>query len=354
MPEVMLGAVLLSFVVTVLSLFLLRRVAPSWGLLDHPSERKLHQDTIPLIGGISVGLGVFVSLFWSLSMTPMLSSFFVGCGMVVFVGILDDIYDVSIRIRLIGQGLAACVIIISGETALLTLGNLLGFGTIYLGEWSLPFTVFAMVGIMNAFNMIDGIDGFLGAGSIVAASSVAVLSLVSGNSTVTLISLVFVAALLPYLCLNLLPAGHRYKVFMGDAGSLLMGFSLCWLFIVASQPHLSTRPVMEPVTALFLVAIPLMDIFTVMARRIKQKRSPYQADRQHIHHLLGKAGLTDKQSLVYLSLMMLLSSSLGVVMQLLEMPEWQRFLGFLGLIPLYILVTKLLKRQMTKRLNQIG
>lgn len=341
-------AVLLSFVTSTAALIVFRKLAPSWGLLDHPSERKLHRVNTPLIGGIAVALGMAVSLMWWLPFSPLISSFLVGGAVVTFVGVLDDIYDVSIRMRFFGQALAACVIILSGDTYLLSLGNLLNLGDIHLRLLALPFTLFAIVGVMNAFNMIDGIDGLLGVSSLVALIGYAVLACLAGNVMLAWVATVCIAALVPYLLSNLLPDGHAYKVFMGDAGSLLMGFTITWLFIVGSQHHLSAQWVLEPVTTLFLIALPLMDIITVMVRRIKQKRSPCQADRQHIHHLFEKAGYSGRQTLVWLTLLMLAIATLGIVLQQSGVTEWLRFVVILSLMLGYVGLTKYLKRKMTR------
>jgi UDP-GlcNAc:undecaprenyl-phosphate GlcNAc-1-phosphate transferase len=345
-------ALLLSLLVTISTLLVFRKLAPSWGLIDQPSERKLHKGNTPLIGGLGVALGMAASLCWWLPFNPLISSFLVGSAVVVFVGLLDDIYDVSIRVRFFGQAIAASVVIVSGDTYLMSLGDLFGSGEIQLLFIALPFTLFAMIGVMNAFNMIDGIDGLLGCASLVATLGILILSLAAGNSMLSFISGVIAASLIPYLIFNLLPAANRHKVFMGDAGSLLMGFALTWLFIVGSQSHLTTIPVFEPVTALFLVAIPLMDIITVIARRIKQKRSPCRADRQHIHHLFGKAGYSERHTLIILSSIMLSIASIGVVLELVNVSQPTRFATLILLLVTYVWLTKTLKRRMTRLVKQ--
>lgn len=340
-------ALALGFAITLAGLLGLRRIAPQWGLIDYPSERKQHKTATPLIGGLAIFLGLTVSLMWWLPLNPLVSSFLVAGGVLVFVGLLDDIYDVSIRIRLLGQTLAACVVL-SGDTYLLSLGNLLGTGALQLDWLAWPFTLFALVGMTNAFNMLDGIDGLLGMCSLTAAIAFAFLALMAGNALLAFIATVLVCILVPFLVMNLLPSSSAYKVFMGDAGSLLMGFVFAWLMVVGSQPHLSMPPVIEPVTALFLLALPLVDIVTVLLRRIKQQRNPFMADRQHIHHLFSKAGYSQHQALVYLTLIMGAFAGVGVLLQCLATPELFRLAAFAFLTLAYMLLTKRLKIKMAR------
>lgn len=341
-------AVLLSFCMSSAALVVFRKMAPSWGLLDHPSERKLHRVNTPLIGGIAVACGIAASLIWWMPFSPLISSFLVGAAVVTFVGVLDDIYDISVRIRVVGQVLAGCVVIISGDTYLMSLGNLVGLGDIHLGIVALPFTLFAAVGVMNAFNMIDGIDGLLGVSSLIALTGFTILSILSGNHMLIWLGAVCIASLLPYFLSNLQADGHSFKVFMGDAGSLLMGFTVTWLFIVGSQSYLTSTIVIDPVTTLYLVAVPLMDILTVMARRVKQKRSPWLADRQHIHHLFEKAGYSQRQTLIRLTLIMATIAGFGVILQYTNTAEWMRFVFIILILFGYIRLTKYLKGKMSR------
>lgn len=327
--------------------------AVGWGLVDHPNDRKTHQGKTPLVGGIAIFITLSCCLAgWRLG-EPMVAPFLVASAIVVFVGLLDDRYDISVRMRLAGQTLAALVVIVLGDVYLVNLGDLLGFGSIDLGVLSVPFTIFAMVGVMNAFNMIDGIDGLLGTSALVAALAFTVLAILQQQHSFIFIGGLLVTALIWFLVFNLRPQGNRYKVFMGDAGSLLLGFTLSWLFILGSQSFgaertMAERYVLDPVSALFLVALPLMDSVTVIARRLKQRRNPLKADRQHIHHLFEKAGYDQRQTLAWLTIFMVICGLAGVVLQVAAVPELARFAVFLCMLLVYILMTKGLKRKMAR------
>lgn len=345
-------ALVLGFAVTVACLLGLRRLAPHWGLIDYPTERKQHRKETPLIGGVAIFAGLVASLMWWLPLIPLINSFLVACGVLVFVGLIDDIYDVSVRVRLLGQTIAACVVVISGDIYLLSLGDLFGFGDVTLGILAWPVTLLALVGVTNAFNMLDGIDGLLGMSSLTAAGAFLIVSAVAGNPLLMFISATLLCILIPYLILNLLPENNHYKVFMGDAGSLLMGFIFAWLMIVGSQDHLTSAPVMDPVTGLFLLALPLVDLVTVLLRRVKQRRNPFMADRQHIHHLFGKAGYSTHQALVRLTLIMWAFAGVGVTLQCLRLSESLRLVVFALLTVGYMVLTKRLKNIMARRMQK--
>lgn len=336
------------FIVTALAIKHFRHRARIWGLVDHPNERKLHTDKTPLVGGLAIFLGLLFAFGVWAPEHATFRFFILAASLVVAVGIVDDRYDISIRMRLLGQVLAAILIVISGDTRIDSLGNLLGNGDILLGPLAGGFTVFAVVGVMNAFNMVDGIDGLLGSLVLVGVAAFATLCLLVGNSTLFFVSTLIISALIPYLYANMKPAGHSCKVFMGDAGSMLLGFTVSWLFIMGSQPSGPLPQVMEPITALFFVAVPFWDLQTVVARRLKQKRNPFRADRQHIHHLYEKAGYSKRTTLISLLVIGVLIAGIGILMQLLAVSEPARLLAFALIGGGFVFLTKFLKDKMTK------
>lgn len=337
------------FIVTALAIKHFRHRARTWGLVDHPNERKLHTDKTPLVGGLAIFLGLLFAFgVWAPEQATF-RFFILAASLVVAVGIVDDRYDISIRMRLLGQVLAATLIVISGDARIDSVGNLLGNGEILLGPLAGGFTVFAVVGVMNAFNMVDGIDGLLGSLVLVAVAAFAVLCLSVGNSILFFVSAIIFAALIPYLYANMKPEGHSCKVFMGDAGSMLLGFTISWLFIMGSQPAGPLPQVMEPITALFFVAVPFWDLQTVVARRLKQRRNPFRADRQHIHHLYEKAGYSKRVTLTSLLIIGSLIAGVGIFMQLLSVSEPTRLLVFAAIGGGFVYLTKFLKDKMTKQ-----
>ncbi len=227
------------------------------------------------------------------------------------------------------------------------LGDLFGLGEVALtGSVAFLFTLFCVVGVINALNMSDGLDGLAGGLALIAAGWLIVLvqsapSLQRGNSDALLILVMVIAG---FLCFNLRPPWRaRASVFMGDAGSTMLGFVLAWFLV-----HLSQGPaaVMVPMTAVWILAVPLLDTVAVMIRRIRAGHSPFAADRQHLHHLLLGLGLSDGQTTALLLAVALTTGAAGVAAYGLGAPEHLQFYAFLVLFGLYYRVTtRLWERQ---------
>ncbi|MGB2079143.1 MAG: UDP-N-acetylglucosamine--undecaprenyl-phosphate N-acetylglucosaminephosphotransferase [Vibrio sp.] len=322
-------AVLLSF----FYLVIFRKIAQKIGLVDNPNARKLHQGSVPLVGGVSIFftiMSIFV-IFYDIHMHMALYMF--SAAVLVIIGVVDDKYDISFKFRLYAQTAISCLIIAVGERSLHNFGDLLGDGQIFLPEMlSYIVTILAIVGAINAFNMVDGIDGLLGGLACVSFASLALMFYLDGNLYFSLVCLIFIAATIPYVVLNL---GSRLKVFMGDAGSIFIGFTVIWMLIAASQlePH---QNVVSPVTALWFIAIPLMDMAAIMIRRVKKGQSPFKPDREHLHHICQRAGMSPRQSLLFIVGLATVCASIGVWGELANAPEVLMFLLFMGLCVCYL------------------
>jgi UDP-GlcNAc:undecaprenyl-phosphate GlcNAc-1-phosphate transferase len=218
--------------------------------------------------------------------------------------------------------------------ALNDLGDLLGFGSITLGYFAIPVTVVAILGAINAFNMVDGIDGLLGGLSLVTFTSIAILMKWSAQPNKLYISILFIAAIIPFILINLGVFGRKRKVFMGDAGSMMIGFTVIWLLLGASQSSMSGISI-SPVTCLWLVAVPLMDMVSIIIRRLKTGRSPFKPDRDHLHHILQNLGYNSLSVLLIICCFASLLASLGVASQILNVLEKTMFLTFILLFIIY-------------------
>ena len=350
-------------------LALLTPRAPRIGLMDHPGDRRrIHREAVPCIGGLGVFAGLMtVALLASLwkmttgsgpeflidvpeiasgmSMSPSVapmplwtrSAIFglLGAVVVVVIGLLDDRHQLSPRVRLLAQVGAGLLLSLGGGVRLDSLGDLFGFGPIDLGPLAVPFTVFAMVGVINAFNMIDGIDG-LAAGLYLIAMA-GLLWLTPGPGLLPVLLLGAGAALVPFLVRNLELTGARGgKVFLGDAGSQLLGYLLAWACVAGTQ----VPGALDAVTALWVCALPLADTLAVMARRLLNGQHPFSADRGHLHHLLSRWLRSTRKALVVLLSVAALLAGLGVTLQILGVPESLRFLGAMLIFGLYLLVLR--------------
>lgn len=277
-----------AFAVTLLTCLVFAPVARHYGLVDVPDSRKLHVGSVPLIGGIAVFVGLCFGMLITDAAYPLQRGVIAGAVLVLLVGVVDDYFEISARLRMAAQGLAVLLAAAVGGALLRDLGALVdGAHVIHLGLLSWPFTVFAVVGIINAYNMTDGVDGLSGSLALVTLAAIVFWLAGTGHSLIAS-AVILCAALAGFLALNApLPGRRQASVFLGDAGSTLLGFLIaCWLVQLAQ----GSERLLPPVLALYLVALPLMDAVFLMGYRALSGRSPMSADREHLHHVLQRRG----------------------------------------------------------------
>lgn len=319
-----------AYLLTYLLIWLAKPIACKFGLVDQPNHRKLHEGSIPLVGGVCVFFGISLSTFILLPLSIEVISYIMLSGLMVFVGVIDDYKDIPVRPRLFVQIIIALAMIFIVDYKLLYLGNIFSNGEIELGQFSILFTVLAVVGCINAFNMVDGIDGLVGLLSLIAFSALAFL-LYQANISWYALCVFFIGAIIAYLMFNLnWPIKKYKKIFMGDAGSMLIGFSIIWLLCIGTQ---SDKPALSPVTALWIVAVPLIDMAAIMLRRIKKGDSPFKPDREHLHHIFMRAGATPKQTLLIISIFSLLMTCLGIYLE--QINDTVSFIVFIIIFLIY-------------------
>ncbi len=332
MEKNLLVAGLAAFAAASFLLWILEPVARHIGLVDHPGGRKTHSDPTPLVGGIAMFIAFAFSV---LTFHVPLSNYrllFAGTLILVVVGVLDDFHELSARQRFGAQIVASLMMSLGAGVVLSDLGYLIAPEKLLgLGVLSIPLSVFATVGVINAVNMSDGIDGLAGSLVLVAVSALCVIAWAGGQPQTTAILVLLAGVLLAFMMFNLRLNG-RALVFMGDAGSMFLGFVLAWFLIQLSQGE---NRLLAPVTALWILALPLIDTVSMMVRRIRLGRSPFLADREHLHHILMAAGFTPKQTLVLMVLVALTATGIGLVGHLVGAPEHWMFLGFIALFTLH-------------------
>ncbi|WP_183273080.1 UDP-N-acetylglucosamine--undecaprenyl-phosphate N-acetylglucosaminephosphotransferase [Buttiauxella sp. A111] len=321
------------FLFTTVFLFFARKVAKRIGLVDKPNFRKRHQGLIPLVGGISVYAGICFTFLIANYYIPHAWLYLTCAGVLVLIGALDDRFDISVKIRASIQALIGIVMMAVGKLYLVSLGYIFGSWEMVLGPFGYFLTLFAVWAAINAFNMVDGIDGLLGGLSCVSFAAMGIILYFDGQLSLAMWCFAMIAAILPYILLNLGILGRRYKVFMGDAGSTLIGFTVIWILLETTQGQ--THPI-SPVTALWIIAIPLMDMIAIMYRRLRKGMSPFSPDRQHIHHLIMRAGFTSRQAFVLITAAAALLASIGVAAEYIHsIPEWVMLALFLLAFVLY-------------------
>ncbi|MDN3698367.1 UDP-N-acetylglucosamine--undecaprenyl-phosphate N-acetylglucosaminephosphotransferase [Vibrio cortegadensis] len=318
------------------TLFLMRKIAKNIGLVDKPNARKFHTGAVPLVGGISICICIAQFIAFKPDVIQHSWIYLGSIVLLTLVGALDDKFDLSFKVRLgIQAGLSICMIYFA-DIELMSLGNMFGFGDVHLGWMGGIVTVIAVIGAINAFNMVDGIDGLLGGLSIVTFAGLAILLNVDMEWGLAYLCVVFIVAMIPYIFMNLGILGRERKVFMGDAGSMMIGFTVIWLLLGVSQDE--TSSLMRPVTALWLIAVPLMDMAAIMIRRVKRGDSPFKPDREHLHHIFQRLGLSSKQTLLAICTIASLYAGFGIYGETADIAEPVMFYLFIACFLAYAIV----------------
>lgn len=311
------------------AILVLRPVAVSWGLVDTPDNRKQHIGHIPLTGGLAIYLATLTSASLYLERSQHINLVLVSISLMVFVGALDDRYDLSAKLRLVAQVLIASVLTFGTDIQLHTFGNIFGFGEIVTGPLAGITTVLAIVAGINAFNMTDGIDGL--AGTLALISLCAIGFIVTDMNLKFLIGIVSVC-LITFLLFNLGILNKKNKIFMGDAGSMMLGLIVSWLLIVSTQ---KSQVEVAPVHVLWFIAVPLIDMIAVMFRRIRNGKSPLIADREHLHHVFMDVGLSSKVALFYITGLGVIFAVVGLVIIKAGISQLYSMLGFILVFIIY-------------------
>jgi len=308
---------LIALVSAFLAIKVLRPIAIYFKLVDIPAGRKQHVGHIPLIGGLSIYVGILVAILAAYPIHDKLFYLLASASLILVAGLVDDLKQLGVWVRVLIQAIA-CLIMIKGAGVYVeSLGDLFGVGEIHLGQWGIPFTLIGVIGLVNAINMTDGIDGLTGSLALVAIVGVFVFESIGGNYRLFDFLLVMATALVPYLLTNLSIISDR-KIFLGDAGSMFIGFILAWVLIELSQGGAEgAEKAMEPISVLWCVALPVIDTFIVIIKRLKAGRSPFRPDRSHFHHMLQNLGLGPRQTLLTMIFIALVLVALGGLAQLL-------------------------------------
>ena len=273
---------IVALAVTMALIPALARWASTFGLLDQPNERKIHLRKIPRIGGIAMIVGAMLPIILWVPFDQEVVAVFIGITVLLFFGVWDDRGDLDYRLKFLGQFLAAAVVVLYGGIAVKVL-PFLGLSPI-APVVSIPLTIFVLVGVTNAINLADGLDGLAGGMVLLSLCGIALLAYLAGGSEVLIVAVAVLGAVLGFLRFNAYPA----RIFMGDSGSQFLGFTVAVLAIILTQ---QTNPALNPALPLLLLGVPIFDTLFVMSKRIYYGQSPFSADNNHIHHQLLGLGL---------------------------------------------------------------
>ncbi len=284
------------------------KIAHNRQLFDKKDFRKTHIGNIPRLGGIGFFTSSVISMFIIYLVTENYTSltFSIALTLVFISGLIDDLKPIRASYKLIIQILATIIIIIGGHTLSHIFIPFLNIN-LYLGVFQYPMTFLWIIGVTNAINLLDGMDGQAGGVSILGVVTFSVISLILGRIDIAIICLVFAGALIGFLRFNLPPA----KIFMGDGGSLVIGFFLATLPLLFSEPEIKGKVALVAVAVLL---IPILDVFAAIIRRTRLKISLFEPDRGHIHHKFTDfTSLSTKQILIFIYAACILSGTLATL-----------------------------------------
>ncbi|MEX0732987.1 MAG: MraY family glycosyltransferase [Aquisalimonadaceae bacterium] len=308
---------------------LLRFPAVRFGLVDVPGGRKQHTGHIPLIGGVSIVLAFAFGILLLDMPYSRYAPLFAGMLLLLACGMIDDMRDMRSTTKLLIQTLTALLMMIWGGLVVDDLGAIPGLSE-GLGIWGYVFTLVTVVGLINAINMMDGVDGL--AGGVVLGSMfwLGVLAALSGQLITTLLVLTLAVSILGFMFFNIRhPWRRRASVFLGDAGSLVLGFALAWFAVEISQGR---EGAISPFAVAWLLALPVVDTISLMFRRLCGGCSPFKADREHLHHLLQRVGFMPGSVSFMLVGANFFIGGIGVAGAWLGLPDLMLCLGLLVLV----------------------
>lgn len=285
-----------AFIISFAATPIVKSFAQKVGAMDVPGEeRRVHDHPIPRMGGLAIFLGFLLSVLLFIPISLPLQGILLGCVIIVATGAIDDIISINAWVKLLMQILAAVVAVLHGVEINVLANPALWSSQEYLilGALSIPITILWIVGITNSVNLIDGLDGLAVGVSTISSLTMLVIALVVSDNSVALVLAALVGACVGFMPYNLNPA----KIFMGDTGSLLLGYVLATMSILGLFKFATIVSFAVPLLA---IAVPLFDTVFAFTRRILKGQSPMQADRGHFHHRLIDMGLSQKQAVAVL------------------------------------------------------
>lgn len=299
------GALFVSFMVTPL----VKKLAVVVGAVDKPNDRKVHNGLMPRIGGVAIYLGFVTAILISMKLNGQVLGLLLSCTLIMALGLIDDIKGISPKVKLLGQIVASLILVYFGVRVDFITNPFTG-KMFYLGILSIPVTIFWITGVSNAVNLIDGLDGLAAGVSAIAAVTLAVVAWTQGQFETVFMALFLAASILGFLRYNFHPA----QLFMGDCGSLFLGFTLGSLAILGVSKSATVISVFIPI---IILGIPIMDTLFAITRRYNNKQPIFQADRGHLHHRLLDMGLSHTQTVLLIYTINFILGSSAVLLTML-------------------------------------
>ncbi|MEN6460038.1 MAG: MraY family glycosyltransferase [Syntrophomonas sp.] len=315
----LLSAIVVAYLLVPVSIKIAHRV----GAIDEPDKRKVHSQAMPRFGGLAIFISFMLCMIFLVKVSGPFTGIVWGAGIVFLVGMLDDIFQLSPWVKLAGQIVAASVAIYFGVMVSFVTNPFNGM--LGLGYFSIPLTLLWIVGVTNAINLIDGLDGLAAGVSSIAAATMGIVALLQGQSMVAMVAFLLVASILGFLPYNFHPA----RTFMGDGGSNFLGFILGCLAVTGLAKSAALISLLMPIV---ILGIPIFDTFFAIIRRINNKAPIFRPDKAHLHHRLMAMGCSHRGSVLIIYGISCVFGTVAVFLTMLNSPKATLILALLLLL----------------------
>lgn len=312
-----------AFVIAYFSTPLVIRLAYRLGAIDQPDKRKVHHTAMPRMGGLAIFLAFMLCVLLGVKVSGPYVGIVIGAAIIFIIGILDDIYQLSARVKLAGQIVATAVAVYFG-VVINFVSNPFD-GMMQLGYLAIPLTFLWIVGITNAINLIDGLDGLAAGVAGIAGITMGIVALMQGQMEAALIAFTLVAAIMGFLPYNFHPA----RTFMGDCGSNFLGFVLACLAVTGVAKSTALISLVIPIV---ILGIPIFDTFFAIFRRIYKKTPIFMPDKDHLHHRLLKMGYSHQTTVLIIYAISSFFALTAIVLNWFNNPKTTVVLAFLLLL----------------------
>ncbi len=315
----------------ILILFFLKSISNKLNLIDKPNYRKKHLGDIPLIGGLVIYFNILIFIFFIQTSNYMNTILFTSV-ILILLGALDDAVELGVIFRLVAQ-LICCLIVIGSGLIIHNIGDYMLMPEIQIGALSILFTVFCVIGLTNSFNFIDGIDGLCSGLALISILTILCISYFN-KTFIYLVDFNYLILVSITLILFIFFNMTNYiKIFLGDSGSMFLGFFISWILIMTSQ---SDRQIIHPILTIWCVTLPVFDITSVVIRRLLRKINPFKPDRRHVHHILIELGFDNLSTTLIILILSIVLNCFGMLIFYLSGP-FPALISFIMLLFLYVI-----------------
>lgn len=327
----MILAFIASFITVLIVTPFVIKLAIKIGATDKPNHRKVHQKLMPRLGGLAIFIGVFVGFFASGLYKEKMTGIIVGALIIIIIGILDDKYELSAKVKFIGQIIVASIIVSTGLT--IDFISIPFVEKINLGIWSIPVTIFWIVAITNAINLIDGLDGLAAGISSIGIATIAIMAGIAGKGMILPLALILLGSTIGFLFYNFHPA----KIFMGDTGALFLGYSISILSLLGLYKSVTLFSLVVPI---LILGVPIFDTTFAIIRRVVNRKPISAPDKSHLHHRILAMGFSHRNTVLIIYAMGILFSVCAIVFESATL--WGSLLIVAGLLIFFQIIAELI------------